>query len=310
MNIVIIGAGQLGSRHLQGLALVEYDLNIFLVDPNKLSLDISKQRFEDINKSNNKKLFLVNSLKDIPKTIDFAIISTTSIHRLDALRMLLDNSIVKYLLLEKFLFPTIEEYHIAKQILRKTHTITYVNCSRRQIDSYKVLKQKLNSSSRINLSITGEMWNIGSNAIHFFDLFYFLSDGEHLEIDFGNSSLDMINSKHRGYIEFLGKLEGYSDNGNKIHLECSDGEKVNFIIKIETEQGVYLIDEINERIQINGVNDDFLIPPQSQRTNKLLEQLLEEGKCDLPSFEQSIEAHIVLLKVFKYFLKEQEGIVT
>ena len=45
MNCAIIGAGQLGSRHLQGLLSYKKEsLNIFIIDPSDDSLFIAKQR--------------------------------------------------------------------------------------------------------------------------------------------------------------------------------------------------------------------------------------------------------------------------
>lgn len=43
-NIAIIGAGQLGSRHLQALAQVNADVILHIVDPSEQSLEVSKQR--------------------------------------------------------------------------------------------------------------------------------------------------------------------------------------------------------------------------------------------------------------------------
>ena len=45
-TVLVIGAGQLGSRHLQALKLVQNDLSISVVDPFQASLDVAKERFE------------------------------------------------------------------------------------------------------------------------------------------------------------------------------------------------------------------------------------------------------------------------
>ena len=45
--ILIAGAGQLGSRYLQGLANCQNTLDIYVQDISKQSLQIAKQRWED-----------------------------------------------------------------------------------------------------------------------------------------------------------------------------------------------------------------------------------------------------------------------
>jgi len=44
-EIALIGAGQLGSRHLQGLAKISYDCNITVVEPSMESMEQTKLRY-------------------------------------------------------------------------------------------------------------------------------------------------------------------------------------------------------------------------------------------------------------------------
>ena len=46
-TILIAGAGQLGSRYLQGLANCQNTLDIYVQDISKQSLQIAKQRWEE-----------------------------------------------------------------------------------------------------------------------------------------------------------------------------------------------------------------------------------------------------------------------
>ena len=48
LNIAIIGCGQIGSRHLQALSLIKEGAIIYLVDNSPESIDISKERFEQV----------------------------------------------------------------------------------------------------------------------------------------------------------------------------------------------------------------------------------------------------------------------
>ena len=43
-HIAIIGAGQIGSRHLQGLTKIKQSINITVIDPNPAALKMAKKR--------------------------------------------------------------------------------------------------------------------------------------------------------------------------------------------------------------------------------------------------------------------------
>ena len=60
-KIAIIGAGQLGSRHLQGLAQCNFDISIEVVEPYDLSRETAKKRYEEIGHNNfvKKLIFLI-----------------------------------------------------------------------------------------------------------------------------------------------------------------------------------------------------------------------------------------------------------
>lgn len=309
MNFVIIGAGQLGSRHLQGLALLKEKANIYLVDPSDISLGTSKIRFEEVDIFKNKNIFLLNTVEKLPKEIEFAIIATTSLYRLDSFKLLLKQSKVKFLLLEKFLFPYAEEYNEAKKLLENTNTTTYVNCTRRQFEGYQNLMKKIKDSSKKNLIVKGDNWNLGSNAIHFLDLFSFLNDNEAITFDKVQSNLINQESKHKGYIEFTGTLIGKTTLGSVIELH-STSSNVGFEIKVETDDEVYYIDESKGIIKSSKAVEEFQRNYQSQLTNRVYEQLKKEGSCYLTPFDEAIVPHLLLLDIFNYFLGNQKGIVT
>ena len=50
-TILITGAGQLGSRYLQGLTNCKETLDIYVNDISERSLQIAKQRWEQVDKS-------------------------------------------------------------------------------------------------------------------------------------------------------------------------------------------------------------------------------------------------------------------
>ena len=90
INIVLIGAGKLGSRHLQALAKIGIESNIFVVDPSAESREIAFARYNEVQvNSNIKHLEFKDDISDLKiQRADVAIIATSSEIRFFALNSL------------------------------------------------------------------------------------------------------------------------------------------------------------------------------------------------------------------------------
>jgi len=308
-NIAIIGAGQLGSRHLQALAKINEDVNLYIVDPSEQSLEISQQRFKEVNLSN-KKLICTQKITDLPKALEFIVISTNSKQRLGVLKALLAHADVKYLLLEKFLFPSTCEYSEAASILEQKSPRVFVNCARRMWLSYQQLKESLDTTSKIQLNVSGVNWNLASNAIHFLDLFLYLLDEKEANIDTSLLENELMENKRPGYIEFAGTLTVTTQNGHKLILTSKKAGEEPMMITISSLNQYFEIDEVNQRMILNGHKHDFPMYYQSELTNKVYEQLQQTGRCQLVEYEEAMKEHLMLLNAFNEFLGEREGAIT
>ena len=78
LNISIIGAGQIGSRHLQAFAHSKESIRIQLVDPSQDSLEVACQRFHSVYKKSSKGISLqtFNTIEELDKHQDVAIVAT------------------------------------------------------------------------------------------------------------------------------------------------------------------------------------------------------------------------------------------
>src|SRR5436190_18734178 len=103
-NIAIIGAGQLGSRHLQALAFVNEPISIQVIDRSADALNIAENRFNENRKTFHGQISYHTDISNLVKNIDVAIIATGSSGRKKIIEQLLSHSSVRYLILEKFLF--------------------------------------------------------------------------------------------------------------------------------------------------------------------------------------------------------------
>ena len=111
--ILISGAGQLGSRYLQGMVNCNSPLRIYVHDCHENSLSLAKQRWDEAANLNNiHKVSYHTSLQGLPGLIDIAIVSTTADVRATVVENISKKIDVNYWVLEKVLAQN--EYDLDK----------------------------------------------------------------------------------------------------------------------------------------------------------------------------------------------------
>ena len=104
-NIAIIGSGQLGSRHLQGLAKIDMEINIEVADLNVQSLELARKRYEEIPANPSvKSISFFQSIEDLNDSLDLVIVATNADIRYELVVQLLRAKKVKNIILEKVVF--------------------------------------------------------------------------------------------------------------------------------------------------------------------------------------------------------------
>ncbi len=309
-TIAIIGAGNIGSRHLQAFGQAKQSLQIILIDPSQASLDTCRSRWEEVGSLNKEvKVLFQKDYTSLPSEVDFGVISTNSEHRLNALKNLLQAVNCKNILLEKFLFSAQDEYAQAATLIEKSKANVYVNVVRRTFESYQWIFEKLKSSSGIvNMHVVGNNWGMCSNSIHFIDLFCYLANDSLNSCEFKNSDeTTILQSKREGYIELLGTLSATSVKGSKLSIACNEGEYDKIKIVIEKGDLKIEVEEIGSDILVKIENETrkFAYPFQSQLTLKYFVELME-GKRSVVSYNESSAMHLKFLQAVKNVLSHKK----
>lgn len=308
VKIAIIGAGQLGSRHLQALAALPTQAHISVIDPSADSLKTAETRFAEVSANFKGTVSFGNSISLLDKKLDVVIVATNSKIRRQVIEMLLDHSQVSYLILEKFLFVNRDDYKVISELLIAKNVAAWVNCPRRMMDFYKDLKARIKGS--VHFAVTGNDWGMGCNSIHFFDLFAFLTGAENCVLSNLLIDNDILESKRKDYIEFTGTITGQTKE-HSLRITSFAGTPSNLIITIDTATARYYIEEGAKGIvRIASAENDwkqeekyFEMPFQSQLTNVLVNELIETGTCSLPTYKESSVLHLQLLDNFISFLR-------
>ncbi|UCB45284.1 MAG: Gfo/Idh/MocA family oxidoreductase [Spirochaetota bacterium] len=314
-RLALIGAGQLGSRHLQALAKSDFSLEIEVVDKSEESLKTAKDRFSEITENRNvKKVDYYTSVTQIQPEIDLCIIATTSDIRARVTKELLHRASVRYILFEKVLFQSLAEYDEMEGLLKNKGVNAWVNCPRRIYPFYINLKEELANKNDLFFMVYGGEWGLACNAIHFIDLLAFLSGGLDYSIEKDGLDSSVIDSKREGYIELTGTLQGVFGNGCKFFLHSCRGSLAPHIIAISSRDSQIIVDEDRGNARLsrrtsNWIWEDlsFAVPFQSDLTHTVVENILLEGKCGLTPFIESAELHKTLLRKLLEYLRTMRG---
>ena len=296
-NILLIGAGQIGSRHLQGLVRTLLNLNITVVDPSGISLSKAKERWVEVGGDQSPhKISWFRALPKNIKSFDIAIVATSSKDRAKLINQVVSSVNVRYWVLEKVLAQSSQELELINSITSKAEAI-WVNTPRRLMIFYEQLKSKFYDQGPLRIKKTGGLWGLACNSIHFIDLIAWWTSESLLSVN--TSRLDPIwfKAKRSGYFEVSGELEMRFSGGSKLTLQSNSniiGETMN--VKLPNKR-VWKIDESN--VIASSSKKDILsgkFELQSEMTGLMVTKILIEGTCNLPHLKESLKQHAIFLE--------------
>ena len=297
-HVLLVGCGNLGSRHLQGIAKISTPLEISIVEPNQNSINIAKERLNDIQKHNHI-VSWYNDISSISKSTNLVIVSINSIGRSALIKQLLKNNHSRFLI-EKIVCQSKEEYKSLIKEMNLHNAKGWVDTSRRYFSFYQSIKKCFSTLNSIQISITAGNIGLGTNAIHFLDLFLWFVNSTNIELTENLHNEILQNKRGSNFVEFAGTINGKYDSKSSVSISCSLSENLPTIIEIESNDKKLTIDETNQKIIecINLPKIPFKWEFQSDLTTNIVNDILENDDCKLPSISDSFILHDELFQIF------------
>tara|TARA_B100000767_G_C19776707_1_gene542999 strand:+ start:5050 stop:6021 length:972 start_codon:yes stop_codon:yes gene_type:complete len=316
MNIVIAGCGNIGFRHLESILGMKQNKTIYIVDQSKESLARCQNLTSKITTLNNKVNYF-NSFDEIKTkmNIDVAIIASGASSRADIIKRLFLKTEPCHLILEKLLFTKISDFAFFSAFFKNYKTKVWVN--QWLDDEVRFLSDLLPENENFNLNISGSQWGLCCNSVHFIEWFHAISSRKNIKLEKHNF-INLVESKRPGFFEIIGNIQLSSDKKNKLVLNSDGGnnpeESINIdITSLSLEIScVWVDDNLKGYYKINNGTKFFFkekIKYQSQRTSKVINDLMYDNKCKLPSYEISCEHHMLFYPIF-YDYFESKGFNT
>ena len=300
-SIAIIGVGALGKRHLQSMVELQDQYQIYAVEINEEIIKVLTAEFPNVN--------FIKTVEELPDELEAVVIATNSNIRRLLFEQLINHSTVRNIIFEKVLFQKEEDYHFVQNKLNELNIHAWVNCARREWDSYKSLKNELNEFNDLYISAIGGQWGIGCNAIHILDLIEYLSGSEIENLDISKLENKIVESKRKGFYEFFGTISGVSGKCKNFNITCFDESVLPFRIEITTEKSRYMIDEGNNYLLVSDGESgwqwkrrEFKQVYQSQMTGRVIKSIIDNGTCNLSDYESSMKLHLkYILPLIEFF---------
>jgi len=286
MNILIVGLGNIGRSHLNGLLDTKFKKNIYLYDKKKIILD-------------NKELIF---LKEIPQNKDFdlVIIATDVRDRLSIIKKILKNNIIKYLLIEKYIFKNLKEFYTFEKIyLKKIKKYCLVNCWGEIL--FKKLKIT-HSNEKFQMHVLVSHDSFLTSFLHSLEMFQFLNKNKKFSLN--KEITKRINSKRKSFKELRGSFLIESQNGSKMIYE-SKKIKYGFIIILKYQNKsfkIYLDNKYFINIKSDKISRKEKFPLSFMTTKDLLLNIYKNRikNIQLPKYKKIS----VLNKRILYLLKD------
>jgi hypothetical protein len=275
VEVAIIGAGQLGSRHLQALALLEGPVAITLVDPQAAALELARERFAQVvTEDRASGACYARDMSALPAHVDVVVVATPANSRLAVVSQLLETSEVSYLVLEKVLVQSSGDLDALTKVVGETPT--WVNCPRRG------------------------NWGIACNSVHFLDLAVFLTGSSVRTIDATGLDPVVRESKRAGFKELTGTLRGELVDGSRIQLEARPEATEVDSMRVRLRDGSFTAKIVESAKQaslsvgsIGGETGQVEVDlrHQSGLTQEVVQSLMRAGDCSLTPLHESVSVH-------------------
>jgi|APSaa5957512493_1039668.scaffolds.fasta_scaffold12840_3 hypothetical protein len=305
-SILLVGCGKIGIRHLQAICKISPFPRITVVEPNLKTQKKSKEfLLKDYKKNNIQKISWVSNIEKIHEKFNLVIISTHSTNRIKIVKYLLKKGNNRFVL-EKIVCQSKKQYLTLLSELQNYSAKAWINTPYRYFPIYQKLKNYFKQKP-LHISVTSNSKGLASNSIHFLDLFsWYLNNYDiHIFEDFLSNKL-LKNKRGKNLVEFEGTLIA-KNSDSVLSISFLPSSNMHVFTQITNPSNSILIDEtdqkiINSNLKTQKLKFEYL--HVSQTTKEIVNDILNNDSCFLPSAEKHYLIHCELFRVFNNHIQK------
>jgi hypothetical protein len=279
MNILLVGCGNIGSRHTEGLVEMSKIKKIYIYDIDLTKTLCLKKKF-----GNNSKIIIIDKLKKMNINFFLCVVATTSNNRLKLFIKLNKLYQIKFWLFEKIFLNNIDEIKIFKK--KFLNNKMFINLPLQLMCPFQTIKKKIKKNYINHMELKGGNWNMASNSLHFIQLAKWFVNQQIKKINISNK-INFFPSKRFGYKEFNNEIIVEFKKNFYLKLQCTKSKKKIFKLIINNDQEI-LYNFKNNTLKILNkiikINCEF----QSEITKKIFTKLYNSSFNNLVYLEDHI----------------------
>src|SRR3989338_3163562 len=241
-KLLIVGCGELGSRHLQAIAALPDISEIHVVDARQESLALGQARLKEISDLNQKiEFYWHTKLDEHAVGGDLCIVATQAKGRCALVKEIAEKLGYKNFLIEKIVSQSVQEYEDLMEFCGQGNIEVWVNCKTRAYGVHQYIKSKLDPKDPLIFTRVGGNLGLATNGVHTADLFSFYDDGSRIQSVAARID-ETVHTTKRGQYDLSGALYGTTDKGSDLAISFSGNHEGPDIISVVSARGRFIVD--------------------------------------------------------------------
>jgi predicted dehydrogenase len=302
-RVLIVGCGEIGSRHLQAVATLPEVGEIEVVDSRPEALDLGRKRVAEVSEKQPHIAFRwFAKLDAASKRGDLCIVATQAEGRARLVAEISRKLGYTRFLIEKIVAQSVSEYDELIKTRDEHKLSIWVNCKTRAHPSHVRVKQNLDPAESFVLTVVGGNHGLANNGVHMADLFAFYDDAK--VIHPGIHHIDpILHHTKRGTLDLSGTVQAHTDKGSSLMLTFAAQHTAPVLFSVCSARYRAVVDDsihwmaestadTNWKWKEVDVEANLAI---SHMTRTFASDILEHGKCQLPTLIDCYPAHRFLL---------------
>ncbi len=302
-RILLVGCGQIGSRHLQAVSCLKEVGYVDVVDCHDGSLAMGQTRLKDVSDANPAIVYRwIKVVDSSSQGADLCIVATSARGRFELIKEIFEKTGVSQFIIEKLVSQSLSEYQGLMVFAQQHDLKIWVNCPTRAFRIHQYIKSKMDSNQPFVFSQIGGNFGLACNGIHYADLFLFYAGAG--EIQSAGAVIDPIlhpSKRGKDFFDLSGVLTGYSSNGSKMILAYARDHVLPDVVTIMTKQARFMVDIIGGWAQESAAGESWQKIDVASNTNVsyttkvFCTDIFSRRTCALPTLEECWPAHQYIL---------------
>jgi hypothetical protein len=315
-RVLIVGCGEIGSRHLQAVCALPEVAEIEIVDGRSDSLELGRARVAEVSDRQPHISFRwLPALDEASRSGDLCIVATRADVRCQVVAEIARRLSYRNFLIEKLVAQSVTDYEELIRVSQNRGLAVWVNCKKRVHGTHVHVKSRLNPEEPLLFSAIGGNHGLVTNGVHAADIFVFYDNASAIRP--GVSRIDpVLHRTKRGLFDLSGTVCGYTDKGSSFTLSYAAEHMAPDVFSICSPRYRAIVDDTTKRVFESSAETEWnweqvIVDANwniSYMTRSLASDVLTHAKCQLPTLMDCYPAHEFILTQVKPHFERLLGV--